>query len=137
MRATQPEQVEFQDWTPDGAAVLVIKRNTKERSHMLYEARLDGSPPRSLGITMDSMRDVNVRPDGKAITFTGGSNSLEVWMFGELPDRRRFAGALRMCLTVLPLTVVEWPVHVAGPEVRRLEPPQELVEQPRGLRGAA
>ena len=79
-RAIQPEQVEFQDWMPDGRAVLLIKRNTKERRNMLYEARLDGTPLRPLGVTMPAIRDVSVRRDGKTITFTAGMNSLEVWV---------------------------------------------------------
>jgi serine/threonine-protein kinase len=79
-RATHPEQVEFQDWMPDARGVLLIKRNTRERRNMLYEARLDGTPPRPLGVTMPAIRDVNVRRDGRTITYTAGTSSLEVWV---------------------------------------------------------
>lgn len=79
-RATVPEQVEFQDWMPDGRAVLLIKRNTKERRNMLYVARLDGTPLRPLGVTMPAIRDLSMRRDGKTITYTAGMNSLEVWV---------------------------------------------------------
>jgi serine/threonine-protein kinase len=79
-RATVPDQVEFQDWMPDGRAVLLIKRNTKERRNMLYEARIDGAPLRPLGVTMPAIRDLSMRRDGKTITYTAGMNSLEVWV---------------------------------------------------------
>jgi Tol biopolymer transport system component len=79
-RAIHPEQVEFQDWMPDGRAVLLIKRNTKERRNMLFEARLDGAPLRPLGVMMPAIRDVSIRRDGKTITYTAGMNSLEVWV---------------------------------------------------------
>jgi Tol biopolymer transport system component len=79
-RATVPDRVEFQDWMPDGRAVLLIKRNTKERRDMLYEARLDGAPLRPLGVTMPAIRDVSMRRDGKTLTYTAGMNLLEVWV---------------------------------------------------------
>ena len=79
-RATVPDQVEFQDWMPDGRTVLLIKRNTKERRNMLYEARIDGAPLRPLGVTMPAIRDLSMRRDGKTITYTAGMNSLEVWV---------------------------------------------------------
>jgi serine/threonine-protein kinase len=79
-RATAPDQVDFQDWMPDGQSVLLIKRNTKERRNMLYEARIDGAPLRPLGVTMPGIRDLSMRRDGKTITYTAGANSLEVWV---------------------------------------------------------
>lgn len=79
-RAVLPERVEFQDWTPDGQGLLLIKRNIAERRNMLYEARLDGSAPRPLGVSMDGMRDMSLRRDGTTLTYTAGANSLEVWV---------------------------------------------------------
>jgi Tol biopolymer transport system component len=79
-RATTPEMVEMQDWLPNGDAVVVLRRNTKARSIELQELRLDGTPPRPLGIIGTQMRDVRVRRDGKAITYTAGAPAQETWV---------------------------------------------------------
>jgi Tol biopolymer transport system component len=83
-RADAPERVEFQDWTPDGGGMLLIKRNTRERTNLLYEFRLDGRPPRSLDVNVAAIRDVSLRRDGKSITYTAGMNSTEVWVLENL-----------------------------------------------------
>ena len=70
--------MEFQDWLPGSDGVLLIKRHTGKGLIELYEARLDGST-RALGINTE-MREVSLRRDGKAITYTSGANSLEVWV---------------------------------------------------------
>lgn len=79
-RATSPERVEFQDWTVDDSGVLVVRRNVKDRTNVLCEARLDGSPMRPLDISAVAIGNVNLRRDGKAITYTAGMPSTEVWV---------------------------------------------------------
>jgi Tol biopolymer transport system component len=79
-RATSPERVEFQDWTADDSGLLVIKRNVKDRTNVLCEARLDGSPMRPLDISAVAIGNVNLRHDGKAITYTAGMASTEIWV---------------------------------------------------------
>ncbi len=78
--ATSPERIEFQDWTPDDSGVLVIKRNVMSRTNVLCEARLDGSPIRPLDISAPAIANVGLRRDGKAITYTAGMNSTELWV---------------------------------------------------------
>jgi Tol biopolymer transport system component len=77
-RSSSPERVEFQDWLPDSQGLLLMKHDSGENRQELYEARLDGTL-RPLGITTD-MREVSLRSDGKAITYTAGANTLEVWV---------------------------------------------------------
>lgn len=91
-RATSPERVEFQDWLPDDSGVLLIKRNVKDRTNVLCEARLDGSPIRRLDISAGAMRDVGVNRDGKAITYTAGMNSIETWVLENFLAPRDPAG---------------------------------------------
>jgi serine/threonine protein kinase len=79
-RATSPERVEFEDWMPDDRGVLVVTRNTKDRRNVLCEARLDGSSMRPLGISAPAIVNVSLRRDGKAITYTAGMNSTELWV---------------------------------------------------------
>jgi hypothetical protein len=79
-RATSPERVEFQDWAADDSSVLLIKRNVRDRTNVLCQAPLDGSPLRPLDITAHAMRDVSLRRDGKAITYTAGMNTTELWV---------------------------------------------------------
>ena len=79
-RATSPERVEFEDWMPDDGGVLIVKRNVKNRTNVLCEARLDGSPIRPLDISAPAIVNVNLRRDGKAITYTAGMNSTELWV---------------------------------------------------------
>ena len=78
--AVEPERVEAQDWTPDGGGVLLIKRHVKEGTTMVYEASLNGAPMRALGISMPAIRDLSLRRDGKAVTYTVGASTLEVWV---------------------------------------------------------
>ena len=78
-RASSPARVEVQDWSPDGAAVLLTKRTPADRRVELVEARLDGAAFRTILANSD-MRDVALRRDGRAITYTAGANTLEVWV---------------------------------------------------------
>jgi Tol biopolymer transport system component len=77
-RAMHPEVVELQDWLPDGAGVLIMKRHRGDDRHELVEVRLNGAE-RSLGI-MSNIRDVHLRHDGAALTYTSGMSSHEVWV---------------------------------------------------------
>jgi len=78
--ATSPERIEFQDWTPDDRGVLVIRRNVKNRTNVLCEVRLDGSPIQPLNISAPAIASVGLRRDGNAITYTAGMNSTELWV---------------------------------------------------------
>jgi serine/threonine-protein kinase len=79
LRAEGQEILALQDWTPDGAALLVTRRQAPDPPD-LWQVSLGGGDPRPLGFTMKALRDVSMHPDGSRITFTAGVPLLEVWV---------------------------------------------------------
>ena len=74
------EGIEFQDWSPDSRSVLFTRFAQKDRrNRTLWRIDVNGGEPRSMGLTMDGLREVRVRPDGRLMTFTAGDSQWEVW----------------------------------------------------------
>jgi Tol biopolymer transport system component len=81
VRATAPETLQFQDWTPDGASLIYTRWTAKpDQSIALWRVSIHGGEPQPLGLSMPGVRDVTVRPDGNAITFTAGWPKNELWV---------------------------------------------------------
>ena len=80
-RASGPEMLVFQDWTPDGATVLFTRWNGKLNDpRSLWRVSIHGGNPQPLGLTMDGLRDVSVHPHGTKMTFTAGWPMNELWV---------------------------------------------------------
>jgi Tol biopolymer transport system component len=80
-RASGPEMLVFQDWTPDGATVLFTRWNGKPNdARSLWRVSIHGGNPQPLGLTMDGLRDVSVHPHGTKMTFTAGWPMNELWV---------------------------------------------------------
>ncbi|MEE9234377.1 MAG: hypothetical protein V3U28_02930 [Candidatus Acidoferrales bacterium] len=73
-------------WTPDERYLLYqVNANQAQwpqpRMLEVWRVPLEGGPPQRLAIEMEMLRDLTVHPDGKRISFTGGSPShAEVWV---------------------------------------------------------
>ena len=75
------EMITFQDWTPDGGAVIFTKWITKPNEPMaLWRVSIHGGDPQPLGLSMPGIRDVSVHPNGRKITFTAGWPLNELWV---------------------------------------------------------
>ena len=72
-RSAPPSLLIFQDWTPDGSALLFTRWNPDTNGPVaLWRASIFGGDPQPLGLSMIGLRDVTVHPDGTKITFTAG-----------------------------------------------------------------
>jgi Tol biopolymer transport system component len=82
VRATESDLIMFQDWTPDGAAVLFTRwiADKPGSNYALWRVSVHGGDPQPLGLSMPSVRDVSVHPDGAKITFTSGYPKHELWV---------------------------------------------------------
>jgi len=81
VRLTAPDTLQFQDWTPDGASLIFTRGILKaDQPIALWRVSIHGGEPQPLGLSMPGIRDVSVRPDGKAITFTAGWPKNELWV---------------------------------------------------------
>ena len=86
--ATAPETLMFQDWTPDGAAVLFTRWNFQSPNAVsLWRVSTGGGEPESLGLAREALRDVSVDPSGSRITFTAGNPRAEIWALENLLTR--------------------------------------------------
>jgi Tol biopolymer transport system component len=80
VRVPGPELMVFQDWTPDGMAVLFTRWSpTISDQVSLWRVSIYGGDPQPLGLSMIGLRDVSVHPDGTKITFTAGWPVNELW----------------------------------------------------------
>jgi hypothetical protein len=71
-------------WTPNSNALLFAGRSGKE--HEIMYLPVNSGPgeskstaPRSIGVRMEAIRSINLRPDGKQIGFSGSSAIVHVW----------------------------------------------------------
>jgi Tol biopolymer transport system component len=84
-RAAAPETLMFQDWTPDGGAVLFTRWDSKSPKEVsLWRVSTGGGEPESLGLAREALRDVSVNPSGSRITFTAGNPRAEIWALENL-----------------------------------------------------
>jgi Tol biopolymer transport system component len=80
-RATEPDLIMLQDWTTDGGAVLFTRWIAKPgEPYALWRVSMNGGDPQALGLSMPSVRDVSVHPEGTKITFTSGYPQHELWV---------------------------------------------------------
>jgi Tol biopolymer transport system component len=80
VRVPGPDLMIFQDWSPDGAAVLFTRWSPKTTEPVsLWRVSIHGGDPQPLGLSMIGLRDVSMHPDGTKITFTAGWPVNEVW----------------------------------------------------------
>jgi eukaryotic-like serine/threonine-protein kinase len=72
-------------WTRDGRHILFTRTGSvgKEQKQIgaLWAVPFEGGPARSVGLTMPSLRDVRVSPDGSRISFTSGFPDQSLWVF--------------------------------------------------------
>jgi Tol biopolymer transport system component len=70
-------------WTRDGKQVFLVSTSAVEGKHRgeLWVVPFEGGPARSLGVAMDSLRDVRVSPTGDRIAFTSGYPDKGLWVF--------------------------------------------------------
>jgi len=81
VRVAAPDSLQFQDWTPDGTGLIFTRSISKpDQPIALWRVSIHGGEPQPLGLSMPGIRDVSVRPDGKAITFTAGWPKNELWV---------------------------------------------------------
>ena len=88
VRVTAPDSLQFQDWMPDGTALIFTRSISKpDQPITLWRVSIHGGEPHPLGLSMPGVRDVSVRPDGKAITFTAGWPTNELWVMEHFLDK--------------------------------------------------
>jgi len=68
-------------WTPDGKAILFIKRtsSTKDEKRELWQVNSAGGEPKKINVGME-LREMQLHTDGRRIVFTSGKNSKEIWV---------------------------------------------------------
>jgi Tol biopolymer transport system component len=80
-----PGQVEAAGWTRDGKRVFLQRtvRVGEKAKHYgeVWIVPFTGGPPRNLGLSMPSLRDVRVSPAGDRIAFTSGYPDQGMWVF--------------------------------------------------------
>jgi serine/threonine-protein kinase len=79
LRLAPPERLVFQDWTPDGRALVFTRRPRDGAPVELWSIDARGGVPQALGLSLNALRDVSIHPDGRRLTFTAGAPVLEVW----------------------------------------------------------
>ena len=79
LRRAPPERIVFQDWTPDGRALVFTRRPRDGAALELWTIDARGGVPQPLGLSLNALRDVSVHPDGRRLTFTAGAPVIEVW----------------------------------------------------------
>jgi serine/threonine-protein kinase len=78
--AKAPVTVLFQDWSPDGQSILFTRDEPGNGQRSLWRVSIHGGDPERLGLSMEGLRDVRVRPDGTKLTFTAGWPRKELWV---------------------------------------------------------
>ena len=72
-------------WSPDGSQILFTRARTKGKFG-LWRVPAQGGEAQEVGLTMESLREVRVHPDGKSIAFGAGSLAApEVWVMENIP----------------------------------------------------
>jgi Tol biopolymer transport system component len=72
-------------WSPDGSQILFTRARTKGELG-LWRVPAQGGEAQEVGLTMESLREMRVHPDGKRIAFaTGQVYAPEVWVMENIP----------------------------------------------------
>jgi len=89
LRLKRPEDFASIAWTPDGRQLLFVRRSLEERKFELWRIRAEGGEPQRIGLTVGSMSQISVHPDGRRIAYNAGDWKTEVWMMENfLPVQR-------------------------------------------------
>lgn len=79
-------------WTQGGKSIFFIKRisDAKTEKGELWQVPSAGGEPTKIGLSMESMRNLRLHPDGKRFVYSSGKVAQEVWaMENFLPDERQ------------------------------------------------
>ena len=66
-------------WSASGRA-LYFATGPEAKRATLWRLPAEGGEPQAVGIAMDGLRDLSLRPDGRSIAFTAGWPSTELWV---------------------------------------------------------
>jgi len=78
-----PETIGPYAWTPNGREILFAKISDyrkKDKKCELWMIPAEGGEARNLGLTIDSIFNLSIHPDGKRIAFTSGKTGAEIWV---------------------------------------------------------
>jgi Tol biopolymer transport system component len=83
VKAADPVRLNLGGWTRDGKQLLFVRISATEgqQNGEIWAVPSEGSAPRSLGLTMPSLRDLRVSPDGSRVSFTSGYPDQKMWVF--------------------------------------------------------
>ena len=76
-------------WTPDGTALLVLKRDLKAGDDMsrLWVVPVDGSEPVATELVLEGSPGLGIHPDGRRIVYREGGTSVQFWALHNLALR--------------------------------------------------
>lgn len=87
MRVGVPDLFSVQQWTRDGAQILITRARTEHMTGRafggameLWSVPVDGGLPRSLNLKMDGLSGVRVSPDGERLAFRAGTPTSDWWL---------------------------------------------------------
>lgn len=81
-------------WTRDGKSILFIKRisSSKTEKRELWQVPAAGGEPTKISLDIESMRNLQLHPDGKRIVFTSEKIVQEVWVMENFLPKEKSAG---------------------------------------------
>ena len=83
---------DFVTWTPDAREVLFGRQMAPDQHVEVWRVPAAGGEARRTGLSMDSLRDLRLHPDGRRVVFAAGQNRGELWVMENfLPGARATA----------------------------------------------
>ncbi|MEN3339107.1 MAG: eukaryotic-like serine/threonine-protein kinase [Acidobacteriota bacterium] len=86
VRLTRPDVFTSLAWAADGTGLLYSRR-ANQSATSLWWISTGGGEPRQAGLTLNGLRGLDVRSDGRALTFTAGAPKYELWKMDNLLSR--------------------------------------------------
>jgi hypothetical protein len=80
LRGAPNELLLFQAWTPDGSALLVLRRTRGEPRGELLRVPAAGGTAEPTGLSLEGIRNVTVNRVTGDLAFTGGIDRWEPWV---------------------------------------------------------
>jgi Tol biopolymer transport system component len=69
------------DWSPDGKHIYFAKRPDEVSPFKLLRVPVQGGTPEQTGVEMEGLHSISIRPDGKQIAFSAGTDpKKEIWV---------------------------------------------------------
>ncbi len=69
------------DWSPDGQYIYFAKRPDSVSPYELLRIPVQGGSPEQIGVEMEGLHCISIRPDGKQIAFSAGADpKQEIWV---------------------------------------------------------